>query len=489
MDDAAAPLRSAGESERHSQVLAKIARNAVPALLNNFLGFINETTNVLFIGHLGSPAALAAVGIGNMLQNVCGLSIGIGIISGLDTLASQAHGAGHDDLACIFTQRARVITAMQLLWIIPLMMFSDRWLVALGQDPEVAQMAQQYNSVSAPFMFFFFYASSARRLLAAFLRPGPAVAVALTCALLHVVWCAIFVAWLDLGNFGLGLANGATWTLRALLFSAYLWHVAPQLGIERRQAMGLQREAFRGWGSYLRVALPAMVQTCAEWWFWEICTLFVGLLGKEVLAAHVTTQNVLTLAFMATIGISGAAASLTGNALGAGRPALARRTAWCSGAFGLVAWLVVASITILCRSSIAAAFTKHNSVQRLISTLLVISMVAGFGDSFQNVMGGVFRGLGKTKTASIIYLVCWYLVMLPTALLLAFTLGYGIEGVYWAMVMGTGIAAVMFACLLARTDWDASAAEAVERIRKDKEKVKATPSAGGLEIPAQGVGA
>ena len=69
------------------------------------------------------------------------------------------------------------------------------------------------------------------------------------------------------------------------------------------------------WPAYLKVAIPALVQLCGEWWFWEICALVVGLLHSDlVLAAHVATINAVAVAFMPVICMVLAAAALASAA-------------------------------------------------------------------------------------------------------------------------------------------------------------------------------
>ena len=41
------------------------------------------------------------------------------------------------------------------------------------------------------------------------------------------------------------------------------------------------RDALRDWGKYIRIALPATVLICAEWWAFEVLTLLAGILGVK----------------------------------------------------------------------------------------------------------------------------------------------------------------------------------------------------------------
>eukprot|EP00933_Yihiella_yeosuensis_P003145 TRINITY_DN10560_c2_g1_i1.p1 TRINITY_DN10560_c2_g1~~TRINITY_DN10560_c2_g1_i1.p1 ORF type:complete len:145 (+),score=30.29 TRINITY_DN10560_c2_g1_i1:85-519(+) len=119
------------------------------------------------------------------------------------------------------------------------------------------------------------------------------------------------------------------------------------------------------------------------------------------------------------------------------------------------------------RMLMAEAYTEDPEVQKLVCTLLSVQLVAGVFDSAQSVLGGACRGAGKLKAASVTYLWSFYAVMLPLALFLAFPLRDGIVGIYWAMVIGTFLAASALATTLLRADWTALAAATQQRLRDD----------------------
>ena len=67
---------------------------AIPASLSTILFFSIEVINLVFIGYLNNPAMVAAIGLGNMTINFTCLSIIQGLNSALQSLISQASGAG-----------------------------------------------------------------------------------------------------------------------------------------------------------------------------------------------------------------------------------------------------------------------------------------------------------------------------------------------------------------------------------------------------------
>ena len=68
--------------------------SAIPAILGSLVCFSQETINLMFIGSLNETKPLAAIGMGNIFINLFGCSIYFGINGAIDTLVSQANGAG-----------------------------------------------------------------------------------------------------------------------------------------------------------------------------------------------------------------------------------------------------------------------------------------------------------------------------------------------------------------------------------------------------------
>ena len=66
----------------------------LPSVITHFATLLAETANQIFIGQLGVPELTAAIGLGNMVLNVCCVSIAMGLNGALDTLVSQAFGRG-----------------------------------------------------------------------------------------------------------------------------------------------------------------------------------------------------------------------------------------------------------------------------------------------------------------------------------------------------------------------------------------------------------
>ena len=96
------------------------------------LMFQIEVINLIFIGTYNDPTLVAAVGLGNMTVNVACFAFIIGLNSALQTLISQASGAGQIELCGVYKLRGQFIITVVFIPILCVLVNSERILVALG---------------------------------------------------------------------------------------------------------------------------------------------------------------------------------------------------------------------------------------------------------------------------------------------------------------------------------------------------------------------
>ena len=68
--------------------LKKYISLGVPSILCFVMMIVQEQINVVFIGSLNDPVLLAGIGLGNMLLNLFGNGILLGVNTALETLVS-----------------------------------------------------------------------------------------------------------------------------------------------------------------------------------------------------------------------------------------------------------------------------------------------------------------------------------------------------------------------------------------------------------------
>jgi len=449
-------------------ILANIIPHSFKFALYFVVYVIPIVINAVYMGHVASKNQLAGIGLGNMILNIFVLFSLDGLAGGIDVLSSQAYGAKENRLACINYQRARMVTALQCLWVVPLLCFSEVWMTAIGQDPIVAKFAGEYTRAAAPFVIMFTESTCMCKILMAFLRPGKAMALSIILALLHVVWVHIFVGVCSLGSAGLGLAVGTSWTLKYSMAACVLWKDAPELGVQRHLFFWFEEESFSGWCAYLKVAAPCMFQMVLEGFYYEVMSLLAGYLGPTSLAASSITFTCLWLPLSLPYGLGVGTTVLIGNAVGSGSVAMVKKTAVLSVWLGLACWAVVALIMFVFSDPLARLLTAHADIQRMSRLFLLTFSVSGFLDVSQVTMAGILKGLGLVNTPVATYGIIYYTVMLPSAILLAFKLNLGAEGLWLALFVGTGSATLIYALRLSLLDYNTLIAAASEVMHEEE---------------------
>jgi MATE family multidrug resistance protein len=79
----------------------------------------------------------------------------LGMASALETLCGQAYGAKQYSMIGIYLQRSWIILLLTALLLVPLFVFTEPLLVALGQPADVARLAGELSMCMLPMHFQF----------------------------------------------------------------------------------------------------------------------------------------------------------------------------------------------------------------------------------------------------------------------------------------------------------------------------------------------
>lgn len=118
----------------------QLLRFAWKTILTALLQFSIGTCTFLFINRLGVAASNGA-GIGSMICNLTGMSIGFGMASALDALCSQAYGAKQYRLVGLQAQRGMLVLSLACVPLAMVWLQTERISLLIGMTTETSQMA------------------------------------------------------------------------------------------------------------------------------------------------------------------------------------------------------------------------------------------------------------------------------------------------------------------------------------------------------------
>lgn len=409
---------------------------ALPVVLAELGWMVMGIVDTLMVGRL-SPEAIGAVGIGSSLFMAVGI-FAMGLLLGLDTLVSQAFGAGrlHD---CHRWLHHGVVTSLVLTMPVMIVLWAissglDGW----GLDAGVLPLTKPYLDAltwSVPPLLLY---ASFRRYLQGMGVVRPVMVALAGANLINIAlnWVLVFG---NLGAPALGVA-GSAW---ATVFSRVV--MAGYLGVvivmrERASRPGLFETSLRIDLSWLRrlfmLGFPAAMQVTLEVGVFAAATALAGRLVPAHLAAHQIAINLAALTFMVPLGVASAGAVRVGHAVGRGDPDGAVRAGWTALLFGTAFMTCAAATFLLIPRMLIGAFTTDLGVLTIGVKLLFVAAVFQLFDGLQGVATGVLRGLGDTRTPMLWNLAGHWLIGLPLGYALCFAFGLGVLGLWWGLSTG-----------------------------------------------------
>jgi MATE family multidrug resistance protein len=113
--------------------------------------------------------------------------------------------------------------------------------------------------------------------------------------------------------------------------------------------------------------------------------------------------------------------------------------------FGMVAVFMATCglLLIFLRDVLAALYINDLAVQNMAASLLIIAAAFQVSDGLQAVGLGVLRGLTDVKIPTLVTFFAYWLIAIPLGYVLGFTLGLGVYGIWYALLIGLTLAAVL----------------------------------------------
>jgi MATE family multidrug resistance protein len=421
--------------------LAAATRLAAPVAASQLGIMLMGVVDTMMLGHL-SAQALAAGALGNVATIVL-MMLGYGILSALDPLVSQAHGAGDAATLGGHLQRGLVLAAAITVPFILLLLDVEPLLRALGQPAGVSREAANYvrGILWGGLPYFLFVALRQTLQAMSDVRPA-AVAIALgnLCNLI-LNWILIFG---HLGAPALGVRGSALstslarWAMFLYLLIAARRRLAPYW-----RGFTAEATAWRAYLLMLRIGLPIGVHNTVELGIFALGAVLIGQIGITALAGHQIAINLASLSFMVPLGISGAAATRVGNAIGRGDLPGARRAAAACLLLGAGAMACFAVLFATLAVPLGHLFTQDRAVIAVVAALLPIAAMFQVFDGIQVVAAGVLRGAADTTFPALMALIGYWALALPVGWVLAFRAGLGARGLWWGFVVGLTVVAIL----------------------------------------------
>jgi MATE family, multidrug efflux pump len=206
-------------------------------------------------------------------------------------------------------------------------------------------------------------------------------------------------------------------------------------------------------GRLLRLSATGTFQVFIGMASWIGLVRTISTFGTDALAGYVVGIRVIIFALLPSWGMSNAAATMVGQALGAGNPDRAERAVWRAGFYNMIFLGIVGLIFVVFARQIVWLFTDDPAVAPYGIDCLRIVACGFLFYAYGMVLTQSFNGAGDTWTPTILNLFVFWLWELPLAYVLAVTLHLGPRGVFLAITIAFSTLAVVSAFFFRRGKW------------------------------------
>ncbi len=451
-----ASVREALRGSRQNYTEGPIGRAvlllAVPMVLEMFMESLFAVADVFFVSRLGADA-VAVVGLTeSMLAIVYTVAMGLSI--GVTAMVARRIGEQDRERAAITAVQGIAVGLIAAAGFgLAGIVLGPRLLALMGASPSVIETGSAFTRImlggNGAIMLLF--------LINAIFRGAGDAAIAM-----RVLWFANAINIL-LGPcliFGLGPfpEMGVTGAAAATTFGrsmgvAYQLYCLARRSERVRVAARHLRLVPSTMIQLVRLSGTGMLQVLIGTASWIALVRVLSTFGSEALAGYTISIRVILFTLLPAWGLSNAAATMVGQALGAQKPDRAERAVWIAGGYNLVFLGSVGVLYFALAPAIIGLFTTDPAVfAHGTQAIRVISV--GFPlYAYGMVLTQSFNGAGDTWTPTFINLGCFWCWEIPLAILLATRGGFGPRGVFIAIAVAFSTLALVSAAVFRRGRW------------------------------------
>ncbi|HET6890792.1 MAG TPA: MATE family efflux transporter [Pyrinomonadaceae bacterium] len=425
---------------------------AIPMVLEMLMESIFAVVDIFWVAHLGADAVATVSLTESMLTLMYTVAIGLGI--GATAMVARRIGEKNPDGA------ARAAVQAIALGLIASVMFAligvtlaPQLLSLMGGSKWVVEQGSGFTRImfagNASILLLF--------LINAIFRGAGDAAIAM-----RVLWLANAVNILLGPCFIFGLGPFPEWGVTGAAVATTIGRSTGVLYAFSRLIRGggrfdIRRQHIRLepaiMGRMIRLSATATFQVFIGMASWIGLIRTISAFGTNAVAGYAIGIRVIIFALLPSWGMANAAATMVGQALGAGKPDRAERAVWKAGFYNMMCLGVIGLIFVIFARQIIGLFTDDPLVIPYGVDCLRIVAYGFLFYAYGMVITQSFNGAGDTWTPTIINLFVFWLWELPLAYTLAIVFRVGPRGVFIAMMIAFSTLAVVSAIVFRRGKW------------------------------------
>jgi len=425
---------------------------AIPMVLEMGMESLFAVVDIFFVSRLGAEA-VAVVGLTEaILTLIYAVAIGFGM--GITAVIARRIGEGENEKAAVTTAQVLIIGGLISLSIALFgLLFSGEILGMMGASDSVIDSGKTYMGLmlggSGTVIYLF--------IIAAVFRGAGDATIAMRALWLangiNIVLdpCFIF-GWgffPELGVTGAAVATNIGRGIGVLYLFYHLFagkHLVKVTVQHLRWVSSVARDL-------LKVSLGGIAQFFIATASWVFLMRIVAQFGSADIAGYTIAMRIAMFTFLPAWGLSNAATTLVGQNLGAGNSERAEQAVWLTAKYNTIFMCIVGILLLIFAEPLVRFFASDPAVVEIGKLSLQIIALGYPMFALGMVLVNAFNGSGDTVTPTVINLICFWLIQIPLAWLLANLAGLETMGVAIMVTIAESLISVLAFVLFRRGKW------------------------------------
>ena len=208
--------------------------------------------------------------------------------------------------------------------------------------------------------------------------------------------------------------------------------------------------------SLIRVSSTGVMQFAVAHTSWILLVRIISGFGSFAVAGYTIGIRIFVFVILPSWGLSGAAATMVGQNLGAQKPQRAERAVYLTGLYNMIFLATVAVAFIFVPRTIVGVFTDDPAIMAVASDCLRIVAFGNLAYAFGMVMIQAFNGAGDTVTPTIINIFGFWFCEIPLAWFLALHAHWQVRGVFASIPIAEALITIAGLVVFTRGKWKRS---------------------------------
>jgi len=432
---------------------------AIPMMLEMMMESVFALVDLYFVGHLkNSSFAVQTVGLTESVLSVI-YSIAIGMSMAATAVVARRVGEKDPKAAAKAGMQALVIALIINIPIAILgIMYATDILIALGSSRQSAEYGTTFMQISMASSFIIMMLF----LFNGIFRGAGNAAIAMKSLwianIFNIILCPVFIMGFGpVPAFGLTGAAIATTIGRSTGVIYQLYNLFGGKGI-LKVALSYFIPDIKQIKPLIKVAAPAILQfviASCSWIFLAELVATTG--GDEGSAGYQSALRIMMFFMLPAWGLSGAAATLVGQNLGAKDIDRAEKSVLVTAKFNMIYMGSIMIISLLAADPMMWFFTNNAHVHDIAVKAIRILSAGYIFYGIGMVLLNAFNGAGDTKTPTWVNFFGFWTLQIPLAYLLAKYFELGPTGVIWAIPVAETCMTVATIILFKKGKWKKTA--------------------------------